>query len=522
MNPKGRRIGTALLLALCALLATASTALADVPTPAGSFDGSTIAPAPANPFTPGEIAVDEATGDIWVIDTANKVVDRFSSAGVYEGQIANPAPPKTFEFTGTDGLAVDNSGGPGQGNVYVAQEPTPLFAFTSTGTELWQSQHEFSVLCGVAVAADGSVWSSDYFASGVQERNPTTGTAFGSQYQKDKENCQLAIDSEENFLLAKWEGSVSRYDAPTYASPGTLIESNATLGLAVDQATDDLYTVRKNGQMGMFGASGAEDLQSPFGTGTYAGVAVSSAADKLYATKPAEGKVEIFDIPVPPAEYALSVFKGGTGEGGVSSSPAGIDCGSSCEAQYLEGTEVTLTATPAAGQVLAGWLGGCKPVSATSCEVALDADAEVTAVFLKEGTQGSPGGQGPTGSPGAAGPQGPAGQNGAQGSAGQNGAQGPAGPQGPQGPQGPAGKVTCKVKRQGGKVKVTCTVKSVSTSSARLRWRLMHAGEVHARGATRARRLRLDLGALPSGRYRLHVQGQSGSISIVVPGRNDN
>lgn len=44
-----------------------------------------------------------------------------------------------------------------------------------------------------------------------------------------------------------------------------------------------------------------------------------------------------------------------TGNGKVISSPAGINCGSTCSAQFQAGTEILLTAEPAAGSVFKGW-----------------------------------------------------------------------------------------------------------------------------------------------------------------------
>src|SRR5439155_9622629 len=43
------------------------------------------------------------------------------------------------------------------------------------------------------------------------------------------------------------------------------------------------------------------------------------------------------------------------GAGTVTSSPAGIDCGSTCAHSFTYGTTVTLTATAAAGSSFAGW-----------------------------------------------------------------------------------------------------------------------------------------------------------------------
>ena len=51
----------------------------------------------------------------------------------------------------------------------------------------------------------------------------------------------------------------------------------------------------------------------------------------------------------------LRVMKKGLGMGTITSSPAGINCGSDCDETYALGTVVTLTATPAAGSTFAGW-----------------------------------------------------------------------------------------------------------------------------------------------------------------------
>lgn len=67
------------------------------------------------------------------------------------------------------------------------------------------------------------------------------------------------------------------------------------------------------------------------------------------------------------------------GQGDVSSTPAGIQCGADCEESYPYNTAVTLTATPAAGQQFAGWSGACSGVG--SCVVNLSQARNVIANF---------------------------------------------------------------------------------------------------------------------------------------------
>jgi hypothetical protein len=76
---------------------------------------------------------------------------------------------------------------------------------------------------------------------------------------------------------------------------------------------------------------------------------------------------------------ALTVSKQGAGSGDVSSSPAGISCGYSCDASFDAGTVVTLTASPDAASLFTGWSGDCS--GSGSCEVTLDRARSVTATF---------------------------------------------------------------------------------------------------------------------------------------------
>jgi hypothetical protein len=54
-------------------------------------------------------------------------------------------------------------------------------------------------------------------------------------------------------------------------------------------------------------------------------------------------------------DVTLTVTKNGTGSGTVSSNPTGIHCGSTCSYNFPLGTQVTLTATPAAGSSFQFW-----------------------------------------------------------------------------------------------------------------------------------------------------------------------
>lgn len=74
------------------------------------------------------------------------------------------------------------------------------------------------------------------------------------------------------------------------------------------------------------------------------------------------------------------VAMNGTGSGTITSSPAGINCPGTCSANFPDGTQVTLTATPASSSGFAGWGGVCSGTS-TTCTVTLSASQNVSAGF---------------------------------------------------------------------------------------------------------------------------------------------
>jgi alpha-tubulin suppressor-like RCC1 family protein len=79
--------------------------------------------------------------------------------------------------------------------------------------------------------------------------------------------------------------------------------------------------------------------------------------------------------------FTLTVANGGIGRGTVTSSPQGINCGTGCSSDFVVGTVVTLTASPASASVFTGW-SGCDAVSGSTCTVAMNAKRSVTANFL--------------------------------------------------------------------------------------------------------------------------------------------
>jgi hypothetical protein len=80
--------------------------------------------------------------------------------------------------------------------------------------------------------------------------------------------------------------------------------------------------------------------------------------------------------------FNLSVdVTAGAADGTIASSPAGINCGTTCSAPFAAGASVSLTATPLNGKAFLGWASGCTSVSGQTCNVTLNSDVTVSGSF---------------------------------------------------------------------------------------------------------------------------------------------
>jgi hypothetical protein len=142
---------------------------------------------------PGAVAVNEATGDVYVVDKGDKRVEWFSSSGTYLGQFdgsgsfevggnleTGPAAPSGKFSNKIKNLAIDNSCeqhtpvltevttptchefDPSAGDVYVTASETTIDKFTAVGEYIGQltrsASEAFSQLDGVSVDSNGTVW----------------------------------------------------------------------------------------------------------------------------------------------------------------------------------------------------------------------------------------------------------------------------------------------------------------------------------------------------------------------------
>ena len=111
----------------------------------------------------------------------------------------------------------------------------------------------------------------------------------------------------------------------------------------------------------------------------WSGAGCSGTGDCVVTMDQARSVTATFEMTA--VTHQLSVTRTGAGGGTVSSDPAGIDCGPTCSAAFIDGTVVTLTAIPDANSDFNGWSGGgCFGYS--TCVVTMDQARSVTAGFV--------------------------------------------------------------------------------------------------------------------------------------------
>ena len=231
---------------------------------------------------PTGVAVDDASGNVYVADTTLGVVDVFSSSGEYLSQLTGtpPSAPVSGPFGAQFGLAVTVD--QATGDVFVSDaEKGVVDVFNSSGG--YVSQFGSGVLVQFG--------QRDLVTVGV---NDLTEDA----YVADPRGYVFAFEGSGGFV-SEWEGGGTPFHH--YEGSG---------GVAVDQATGHVYVADNgDGVIDEFAASTSEEFvgdvngtpAGPFGGETLRAVATNPVNGDLYVS--AAGAVDIFgpDVLLPDA-----------------------------------------------------------------------------------------------------------------------------------------------------------------------------------------------------------------------------
>ena len=331
-----RRTPAKLLLALAAVLVlvTALAPVAEAGTtrlyegPLGSSSGA---------GSTGLVAVDQSNGDIYVarIKTSPNIITRYDSSGVAKNFTAGPsAGTNTLIIDGeVAGIAVDGSGGPLDGSLYVSERSDideVLRAFDRTGqsrgsvTGASTPRGSFNEPSAIAVdQSDGSlyivsrenfdikIWryapnspsgtvdDADYVVtgvSGVEAPDPSITAGMGVVYLAGGVRFEGEGNKVQRIETSAFAPSVPKASTIPLESESKPVRARA---VAVDQKTGELYAVDHN-DVAVFSPDGA--LLYRFGAAAYfseqpEGLAVKSAisgpAEKVYVSEAVSKSKEV-------------------------------------------------------------------------------------------------------------------------------------------------------------------------------------------------------------------------------------
>lgn len=319
--PRARFALAALLAVLAACLAPSSALASTAHEFKSSFgpDGTN-----ATHFeTPGPVAVDQESHDLYVADLTLGTVGKFDQNGApvefTAGPGANTNDIPGFSFSAGEALN-QIAVAPTSHDFYVASlaggsvkafEPDgEISEFTAGPGKGTNEITGFGLLCGVAVDAHGDIYAADLGAAVVDVYKPSGEkvTSFPAP-----EVCNLAVDSTGAVYVAPYPFSglpVTRSTpsefpvtpTTTYGEAVT-VDLNRAFGVAVDPSNDDLYVdehtriaqFQKDGtQVGSFAATVPGALTAS------EGIAVDGVNENVYASDTeGEKQVGIFSPPPP-------------------------------------------------------------------------------------------------------------------------------------------------------------------------------------------------------------------------------
>jgi hypothetical protein len=246
-----------------------------------------------------------------VADRGNNRIQRFSSAGTYISQFNGSAAP-TGALVSPTAIAVDNSTSPldpSAGDVYVIDTGHKVVdKFSAGGTYLGQistgaSGAPFGELFGVAVDPNGLLWAYQESKEIDSYSNAPANVFLSSREMPLGTSPGFAVDSEDNLYANRGDQELAKLN-----SSGSIlmeaVETTTATAAAVEPASNDVY-IDNVETVGVFSPAGV--LVERFGSGQLSGgsgIAVYPKDGAVYVADSANNRVDVF-VPEPPGKPSV-------------------------------------------------------------------------------------------------------------------------------------------------------------------------------------------------------------------------
>ncbi len=285
--------------------------------------------------SPGELAVDQLTGDVYVTERGAGRVSRYTSAGAAKPFTAVQPYIEANRITGQNlggggegQVSVDSANSsPFKGAVYITTNANAVRVYDNSGEKLGELTG-FGEACGVSVdPANGDVYVGDYSSKvwrfkPISAVPPVTNASYAPKEGINAPNSLCNIDAQNSSFVYTWPyngGAMKQYPKSAFAVvPGSPSPTSIGNGRHAqsDPQNGDFY-VNEVTQVTRYTQSGS--VIEKFGLGIMSGsrgVAVNATTKNVYVTS--GNSIQVYGPVTPPYDpienvaVEHGVFQSGT------------------------------------------------------------------------------------------------------------------------------------------------------------------------------------------------------------------
>ena len=278
------------------------------------------------------------------------------------------------------------------GTLYIGALGSNFYALNPDGTLKWVFPTGGSADSAPSIGADGTIYKGSYDHK-LYAINPD-GSLKWSYNTGGWVHASPVIGADGTIYTASFDGKLYALNPDGTMewsfTTGDWIASTPAIGadgmIYVGSFDSNLYALNPGGTLAWSYATGST-IDSPPVIAEDGTLYVGSNDGRIHAIYTSSPGLANSSWPMYHRDVRhtgrvapiLTVTKSGSGTGTVTSSPAGIDCGTACTFAFDAGATVSLTPVPEPDSVFTGWTGACSGKG--PCSVVMNGNISVGASF---------------------------------------------------------------------------------------------------------------------------------------------